>query len=109
MHDPAMMEFRALSSLDLTDEQREQIATIHDELHKQHWSLRGSMFDDQSKLRRLYAAQPRDAKAIGASYGHIFDVRRQMIEATIEASNRAAAVLTEEQRKQLEPVRRGRR
>ena len=64
------------------------------------------MFDDETKLRRLYAAQPRDAKAIGAVYGHIFDVRRQMIEATVEASNRAEAVLTEEQREQFKPLRR---
>ena len=105
MHEPAMRGFNALWSLDLTEEQREQLATIHDELHKQHWSLRGSLFDDETKLRRLYAAQPRDAKAIGAIYGRIFDVRRQMIEATIEASNRAEAVLTEAQREQFKPLR----
>ncbi len=93
--------------LDLSSEQRKQISRIQTTLRKQNWTLQGEIIDAQGALFELYADETPDAKKIGAVYGKIFDFRRQMIEAAIEAQIRQRAVLTEEQRKQLQQGRFG--
>ena len=65
----------------------------------------GKIMDEGSKLRGLYAKEPRDPKAIGAVYGKIFEHKRQIIEAKITAMNSMRNVLTSEQREQLEQWR----
>nr|VFJ66626.1 MAG: protein refolding chaperone Spy/CpxP family [Candidatus Kentron sp. FW] len=87
----------------LSDEQREKIYDILDKLRRNHWNLMGEKMDQSAQLRRLYRAEKPDAKAIGAVYGKICDGKRKMIEAKIEANQKAMDVLTEEQRKQLPP------
>ena len=62
--------------------------------------------DEQSQLRKLYRSDTPDAKVIGEVYGRIFDYRRQMIEARIEAHNKKRALLTDEQREQYQSLRR---
>jgi Spy/CpxP family protein refolding chaperone len=87
--------------LDLTSEQRARIREIQDEQRRQNWDTLGKIMDESSQLRDLYGADKWDPKAIGAVYGKIFDLKRQMIEASITAHNRREAVLTQEQRDQL--------
>ena len=89
-------------ALDLSNEQRKQINRIHTALRKQHWALQGERIDAQGELSDLYADEPLDGKRIGAAYAKIFDLQRQMIEAAIDARNQHRAVLTEEQREQLQ-------
>jgi len=86
---------------DLTDKQRSAINKVHDEFAKKQWELGGKLLDEHPRLRDLYEAQPRDPKAIGAQYAKIFDVRRQMIELTIDMHNRVDAMFTKEQRAAL--------
>lgn len=86
----------------LKDEQREKIYDVLDELRRDHWKLMGESMDHSAELRGLHGAERPDAKAIGAVYGKIFDVRRRMIESGIEARQKARDVLTDEQREQLE-------
>lgn len=86
---------------DLTDEQRGKIQDISDELRLGHWALMGEKMKYSTQLRRLYQAEPLDAKAIGDIYAKIFDAKRKGIEAEIEANQKAMDLLTEEQRKQL--------
>jgi len=95
--------------LDLSGEQRKQIGGIHTDLRKRQWALKGEVIDARGQLFELYADDPPDPKQIGAVYGKIFDVRRQMIEAAIDAHNRHRAVLTDEQREQLQQNRPGHR
>lgn len=92
-----MIDLRQISMLDLTLEQRSRLNKIQYDLRKQHWALNGKIIDEQAKLHDLYTADRPDAKKIGSIYGAIFDVRRQMIEAKIEAANRARELLTREQ------------
>ncbi len=87
--------------LDLTKEQRTSIHRLQDQLRKANWDAMGKMMDESSKLRELFAVDKPDAKKIGAVYGNIFDLRRQMIENKIDTQNRVDAVLTAEQREQL--------
>lgn len=98
---PGMMNGGRIYGLELNSDQRKQIAQINSELRKRNWALQGEIIDAQEQLFQLYAEETPNAKKIGAVYGKIFDVRRQMIEAAIDSRNRQRAILTEEQREQL--------
>jgi Spy/CpxP family protein refolding chaperone len=104
---PRMMGVGAVWMLNLTDEQRAKISKLQDELRKKQWATMGQIMDERQKLFELYSAENPDPKKVGAVYGKIFDLRRQMIEAAIDTQNRAQAVLTQEQRAQLEQWRHG--
>lgn len=93
--------------LDLTPEQRTKINKINDELRRKNWEALGKVQDVEAKLRDLYAADKRDPKAIGAVYGSIYALKRQMIEAGIDAHNRMEALLSDAQRAQLKQMRSG--
>ena len=98
---PGMMGAGPMRGLELSRDQQEQMARIETELRKRNWSLQGGIIDARGELLELYADETPDPNKIGAVYGKIFDLRRQMIEATIEAQNRQRAILTDEQRSQL--------
>lgn len=91
----------AFYALDLSDDQQKKLTQIQDSLRKQHWEQMGKIQDEYAKLRDLYAADARDPSAIGAQAQRIFDLRRQMIESSVDAGNRMEAVLTAEQKAQL--------
>jgi Spy/CpxP family protein refolding chaperone len=97
----------ALRRLDLSDEQRARLRQIEDEQRKKTWDLRGKVMDESAKLRELYDADAPDANKIGAVYDRIFDLKREIIVTGIEARNKARALLTPEQQKQLRQQRRG--
>lgn len=102
MDSPGMMgAMGRVEMLDLTKEQRASIHKLQDQLRRTNWDAMGKIMDESSKLRELFAADKPDAKKIGAVYGNIFDLRRQMIENKIDTQNRLDAVLTMEQREQL--------
>lgn len=98
--------FARLDRLELSDEQRAQLRKLKSELRRKNWELMGKAMDEKDKLHNLYAADKRDPKAIGAVYGTIFGLQRQMIEASVETLNRAEALLTAEQRAELKRLRR---
>lgn len=97
-----------LHMLDLSDEQRAKIRSIQENVRKQHWEIMGRIMDESSKLYDLFAADKPDPKKIGSVYGKIFDLKRQMIETSIDARNQMEGVLTKEQHEQLEQMHRGR-
>jgi Spy/CpxP family protein refolding chaperone len=92
---------------DLTDDQRGKLNKIQDEHRKKHWDLMGKVMDESSKLRDLYQEDTLDAKKIGAVYDRIFKLQRESIDASIDARNKANAVLTKEQREKLKQWHRG--
>lgn len=96
-----------IMSLDLSDEQRSKINKLSDELKHNNWTTKGLIMDESAKLRDLYAADKREPSAIGKEYQKIFDLQRQMIEATITAQNRIEELLTPDQRAQLKNMRHG--
>lgn len=95
---PGMMGgYGPAGMLNLDESQQKKIVQIQDELRKKHWDLMGKMNDEQAKLRQLYYySGQRDPAAIGKQYQRIQDLRRQMMESSIEAQNRIDAVLTPE-------------
>ena len=86
-----------IKGLGLSDEQKQQMGDIQHKLRKRHWELMGPMIDQQAALKKAYAGDRPDPAAIGAVYGQIFDLKRQMIEARIVAKNSSMDVLTVEQ------------
>jgi Spy/CpxP family protein refolding chaperone len=107
MYGPGMMGMGPVWMLNLTDEQRTKISKLQDELRKKQWATMGQIMDERQKLFELYSAENPDPKKVGAVYGKIFDLRRQMIEAAIDTQNRTQALLTQEQRAQLDQWRHG--
>ena len=89
----------------MSDEQEQQIDDIQHKLRKEHWALMGQMIDVEAELRKAHAADRPDPKAIGAVYGKMFDIKRQMIEAVLEARNNAKDVLTEEQLEKMRKMK----
>jgi Spy/CpxP family protein refolding chaperone len=110
MDSPGMMGgmgMGRIQMLDLTKEQRASMHKLQDQLRRTNWDTMGKIMDESSKLRELFAADKPDAKRIGAVYGNIFNLRRQMIESKIDTHNRVDAVLTKEQRQELKQLKRG--
>lgn len=106
-HEPGAMMKRHIGmvmTLELSDEQRSRINKLSDELTHNNWVTTGSITDESAKLRDLYAADKRDPSAIGKEYQKIFDMERQMIEATVDTQNRIEELLTPEQRTQLKDM-----
>lgn len=87
--------------LNLNADQKSKLNRIQVALRKQLWSLKGKTIDEQARLYELYSADRPDPKKIGQVYSSIFDVRRQMIEAKVEARNRAREILTRDQLNKL--------
>lgn len=93
--------------LNLTDEQRNKIDDMQDELRRPTWDTYGKIIDAQAKLRRLSQADPLDPKKISAVYGSIAKLQQQLVEMQAENQNRVLAVLTNEQRERLKRWQRG--
>ena len=90
-----------LASLNLTDEQREKIASIQEQSRAKNWAAMGEVRTEQHKLRGLYRADKLDADKIAEQQTKVDELRRQMLKSRVEAHNQVAAVLTPEQRKEL--------
>jgi Spy/CpxP family protein refolding chaperone len=86
---------------DLKEDQQKKITAIYEELHKKRWDLITKLQGEYATLRGLYAADKRDPAAIGDQYKKISELRRQMVEQSVEAHNRMEAVLTKEQKERL--------
>jgi len=92
---------RKVWNLDLTAAQKKKIRAIQKELRATTWSHEDAIEEISDELFEQYKYPQRDAKAIGKIYGKIFDHRRQIIEAQIEAGNKVEGVLTKEQWKSI--------
>lgn len=93
-------------ALDLSDEQRGEIARIRDEERRNHWDAMGKIMDQRSRLRGLYDADQPDPKKVGEVYADMSNLRRQMVETHVAANNEIQQILTKEQREQLKQWRR---
>ena len=97
-----------ISRLDLSDQQRDQINKLSDQLRRKHWDIMGKMMDERSKLRDLYAEDKPDAEKVGAVYDEIAKLQKEMVQTRIETGNKIQDVLTPQQQEQLKTWRQGR-
>jgi Spy/CpxP family protein refolding chaperone len=93
--------------LNLSKAQRDKIQNIQQSLRKSHFAMMESMIEERQKLPELYNQENPSASKIGAVYGRIFAIQRQMIESSINARNQMNKVLTKEQREQIQQWHRG--
>lgn len=96
-----MMGMGPYYMLDLSEQQRNKITQIQDEMRKKNWDTVGKLMDEQARLRDLYAADKRDPAVIGKQSMKLADLRRQLIEASVDAHNRIEALLGKEQKERL--------
>lgn len=94
-------------ALNLSEAQQKKIVQTQNDLRKKHWDLMGKMNDEYAKLNEFYYSEPRDPAVIGKQYQRISDLRRQMMESSVDAQNRIEATLTPEQKQQLRGYGRG--
>jgi len=99
---PGLGVLGGIELLDLSPAQRSKINGIADDLRKKHWELLGRLQDDEAKLRDLVSQPEPDPKAIGSVYVQMSKLRQQMIEVHANAMDQARAVLTVEQRSELD-------
>jgi len=102
-----MMGLGNFRALDLSADQRSRITPIRKEMRKKQWALMGEMMDAQDKLQELYDADKQDSAAINKQYKLIEDLRRQMVDNSVEAHNRINSILTQEQREKFRQWGRG--
>ena len=93
--------------IDLSQAQRNKIENIQQGMRKSHFAMMEQIIAEREKLAGLYSSEKLDAKKIGAVYGRIFAIQRQMIESGIAAHNQMNNVLTKEQREQIRQWHRG--
>jgi len=72
---------------------RKKIRKICANLLKTKWTIKGKMLDEKTKLAELYDNKRYDTNAIGKVYTSIFNYKRQIIEAKLNAKNSIRDVL----------------
>jgi Spy/CpxP family protein refolding chaperone len=92
-----MMGWGNYRELNLSAEQKTKIMQIRKEMRAKQWAVMGDMMDAQDKLQELYDADKQDAAAINKQYKVIEDLRRQMVDNSVDAHNRINGILTKEQ------------
>ena len=95
------------SMLSLSQAQRDKIEAIQQGMRKSHFAMMEKIIEERQKLPELYNQENPSASKIGAVYGRIFTIQRQMIESSINARNQMNNVLTKEQREQIRQWHRG--
>lgn len=92
--------------IDLSPEQREKIAKIQQEFAKKQWGLMTSMHSPGGPMEQMHSG---DEKAARQAYEAMASAQKQMFEASLDMRKQIEAVLTPEQREQLQRNYRGRR
>jgi Spy/CpxP family protein refolding chaperone len=104
---PGAMGSEDYSALNLSVDQKSKIAQIQREVRSKHWALMGTMMDAQEKLQELYDEDKPDSAALNKQYKVVEDMRRQMVESSVDARNRINGVLTKEQQDKFKQWGRG--
>jgi len=89
-----MAMFNAIGSIDLTDEQRGKFDALRKELNTSVQEIMGKIRAENEKMRKLQEEQMRLGKTLS-------DLRGRMMQATMDATNRAKDLLTDDQRKAM--------
>lgn len=102
-----MMGLGPLYALNLNEQQLGKVNQIRDESRRKNWEIVGKIMDEQARMRDLLSAEKRDPSAIGKQAMKIAELRRQILESSVDTQNRIEALLTKEQKDQMRNFRRG--
>ena len=87
--------------INLSQAQRNKIENIQEGMRKSHFAMMESIIKEREKLAELMNQENPSPSKVGAVYGRMFAVQRQMIESGVAAHNQMNKVLTKEQREQI--------
>jgi Spy/CpxP family protein refolding chaperone len=102
---PQARPMQPMDMLELSSEQRAQMAAIAEETQVAIMTVMKDMYTQSGTLRELFQAMPPDPQSIGSAYAKIFDLQRQAIETNVGAFNRLMSVLSDEQRAMWQSMR----
>ncbi len=91
---PGMIAYGMAPELNLTDEQRSQIAKVQEALRQKQTELMGKMQEIMVKMRELFAADSRDDAALSDLYRKMSDVRQEMFNQLLSARKQVDAVFS---------------
>lgn len=91
----------AYAGLDLSADQRKQIAKIQDEVNKSHWQLRNSMHQQGNHMYGGFGPAALDEAAARKAFDSMHATQKAMFELSLGARKRIDAVLTPAQREQM--------
>ena len=107
---PGMMggyQFGAIERLDLNTDQRQQLGRIEGDLRKKNWALMDKMHDAMESLYDQSSTSDKaDRAAILAANKKMSDLHQQMLENSLDATDKAVALLTPQQREQYQRLAR---
>jgi len=98
----------AVYALDLNTEQRSKIDEIEKEFFEKRWALMGRMHARGGPMWQAFSG-PLDEKAARKSFDEMAQAQKEMFETSLQMRKRVDAVLTPQQREQLQGNYRGRR
>jgi len=104
---PGMMGWGNYRDLNLSADQKSKITQIRQEMRTKQWALMAEMMDAQDNLQDMYDVEKQDEAAINKQYKEIEDLRRKMVDNSVDAHNRINSILTKEQREKLRESGRG--
>lgn len=91
----------AYAGLDLSADQRNQIAKIKDEVNRSHWQLMSSMHQQGNHMYGGFGPGALDEAAARKAFDSMQATQKAMFELSLGARKRIDAVLTSAQREQL--------
>lgn len=94
----ARMESGHFFGLNLSQDQRDQIANIETQAREQQWNLMGQMREAQYKLNDMLSAQNADPTRINDQAVTVEKLEQQMVQANTNARDKVLSLLTPEQR-----------
>ena len=94
--------------LDLSAEQRAKISEIQQEVAQKRWDLMGRLHQQGGPMAEAFGPGPIDEQSARKAYDAMADAHKQMFDLSLQARKRIEAVLTSEQREQLQRGWRGR-
>jgi Spy/CpxP family protein refolding chaperone len=104
---PGMMGWGNYRDLNLSADQKSKITQIRQEMRTKQWALMAEMMDAQDNLQDMYDVEKQDEAAINKQYKEIEDLRRKMVDNSVDAHNRINSILTKEQREKSRESGRG--
>ncbi len=91
--------------LNLSDDQQQKLLVIRQDFQKNTLGIRQKLELTRFELKKLWKAQPLDSSKINAQVKIATDLQIQLVQKRREMSEKAKAVLTPEQQKNLENYR----
>lgn len=90
-----------LSSLGLSDEQRDRVTEVQRSLQRKRWEAIGALREQRWKIEDAMRSLEMDDEAMRKAFEGMAKVRKDMFESELDARRKLKAILTKDQRERL--------